>query len=108
MPYQLIRREHKAGQLVPVPLDGLTWHRSVGLTHRRRGSLSPAAIALLREIKKAISEIDGPRPRECFFAPPGTDRPSVEPPACRSGGSRAAASRQGRKNGVEGKRVSVR
>src|SRR3546814_9566272 len=28
MPYQLIRREHKAGQLVPVPLDGLTWHRS--------------------------------------------------------------------------------
>lgn len=67
MPYHLIRREHKSGQLMPLPFDGLTWNRSVGITHRRRGSLSPTAIALIGEIKKVVREIEGARHQDRPF-----------------------------------------
>jgi DNA-binding transcriptional LysR family regulator len=55
LPYQLIRKEHEAGWLVPLPFDKLTWHREVGVISRRRGSLSPAARALIAEIQNIVT-----------------------------------------------------
>jgi len=55
LPYQLIRREHQAGLIATLPFEPLTWHRPIGIISRRRGSLSPAARALIAEIKAVVS-----------------------------------------------------
>lgn len=55
LPYQLIRKEHEAGLLVPLSFNELTWHREVGVISRRRGSLSPAARALIAEIQNIVT-----------------------------------------------------
>jgi len=55
IPRELIWSEVQAGQLVPLNVRGTDWTRIVGITRRRRGSMSPAAMRLieaLREVAK--------------------------------------------------------
>jgi LysR family transcriptional regulator of gallate degradation len=55
IPRELIWWEVQAGQLVPLNVRGTDWTRIVGITRRRRGSVSPAAMRLieaLREVAK--------------------------------------------------------
>jgi LysR family transcriptional regulator of gallate degradation len=55
IPRELIWWEVQAGQLVPLNVRGTDWTRIVGITRRRRGSMSPAAMRLieaLREVAK--------------------------------------------------------
>lgn len=54
LPYELIRKEHAAGALVPLPFRELTWHRPVGIISRKRGSISPTARALIAEIRTVV------------------------------------------------------
>lgn len=54
LPYELIRKEHRAGVLVPLPFKELTWHRPVGIISRKRGSISPTARALIAEIREVV------------------------------------------------------
>ena len=54
LPYEVIRSELLSGKLVTLGIQQSEWRRSVGLTFRRRGSRSPAAIRLVEEIRKAI------------------------------------------------------
>ena len=51
IPRELIWWEEKAGQLLPLKVDGAQWVRSVGITRRRRGSLSPAGRLLVEALK---------------------------------------------------------
>ncbi len=55
MPHYLIQREQQAGKLTPVPLQPVTWKRPIGVCFRRRGSLSPAALALVSEARGYVS-----------------------------------------------------
>ena len=55
IPRELIWWEVQARQLVPLNVRGTDWTRIVGITRRRRGSMSPAAMRLieaLREVAK--------------------------------------------------------
>jgi DNA-binding transcriptional LysR family regulator len=63
LPYELIRKEHDAGLLVPLPFKELTWHRPVGIISRRRGSVSPTARALIGEIRNVV-KTESPRAAE--------------------------------------------
>lgn len=56
IPRELIYWEEKAGQLVALPVAAGPWVRLVGITRRRRGSLSPAARAALDALKAAAQE----------------------------------------------------
>lgn len=51
LPRELIHWEEKAGQLVPLDVEAPAWQRQVGITARRRGSLTPAARTLLAALK---------------------------------------------------------
>ncbi len=55
IPRELIHWEEKAGQLVQLKVSGSDWVRTVGMTRRRRGSLSPAG-RLLVDALKTVSE----------------------------------------------------
>jgi len=60
LPYELIRKEHAAGLLVPLPFKELTWNRPVGIISRKRGSISPTARALIAEIRNIV-KAEAPR-----------------------------------------------
>lgn len=51
IPQELIHWEVKAGQLQPLQATGNTWARQVGITRRRKGSMSPASQLLLASVK---------------------------------------------------------
>jgi DNA-binding transcriptional LysR family regulator len=51
IPRELIWWEEQAGQLLPLKVPGGDWVRSVGITRRRRGSMSPAARLLIEALK---------------------------------------------------------
>lgn len=52
LPRDLIYWEEHSGNLVSLPVAGLSWTRFVGITRRRRGSLSPASRALIDAIRR--------------------------------------------------------
>lgn len=54
LPNEVIQAELLSGKLVTLEIQQTEWHRPVGLTFRRRGSRSPAAIRLAEEIRKVI------------------------------------------------------
>jgi DNA-binding transcriptional LysR family regulator len=51
IPRELIWWEEQAGQLLPLKVLEGDWVRSVGITRRRRGSMSPAARLLIEALK---------------------------------------------------------
>jgi DNA-binding transcriptional LysR family regulator len=51
IPRELIWWEVQARQLVPLHVQGTDWTRIVGITRRRRGSVSPAALRLLEALR---------------------------------------------------------
>ncbi|MFZ4744403.1 MAG: LysR family transcriptional regulator [Betaproteobacteria bacterium] len=53
IPKELIYWEARAGQLVSLQAVGNQWARRVGITRRRKGSMSPAGKLLLQSIKAA-------------------------------------------------------
>lgn len=55
IPRELIHWEERAGQLLALKVAGSDWVRAVGITRRRRGSLSPAS-RLLIDALKAVGE----------------------------------------------------
>ena len=57
IPRELIWWEEKAGQLVALNVSGSQWVRRVGITRRRRGSLSPAARLLIEALKRAAQNL---------------------------------------------------
>ena len=54
IPRELIYWEEKAGQLVAIDVAGSRWERIVGITRRRRASMTPAA-RLLVDVLKATA-----------------------------------------------------
>jgi DNA-binding transcriptional LysR family regulator len=52
LPYDLINRTHEEKRIVALNVRGVTWDREVGITYRRRGSLSHATEILIEEIKE--------------------------------------------------------
>jgi LysR family transcriptional regulator of gallate degradation len=56
IPRELIWWEEKAGQLLPLKVGGAQWVRSVGITRRRRGSLSPAGRLLVEALKATAAD----------------------------------------------------
>ncbi len=59
IPRELIYWEHKAGQLAALEVTGSQWVRQVGITRRRRGSLSPAGRQLVEALKGAAGQVGG-------------------------------------------------
>lgn len=57
IPEELIHWERSAGQLVTLNVAGPDWTRWVGITRRRRGSLSPAARQLLDQLKAVAAAL---------------------------------------------------
>ena len=57
IPRELIWWEEKAGQLVALNISGSQWVRRVGITRRRRGSLSPAARQLIEALKRSAQSL---------------------------------------------------
>ena len=57
IPRELIWWEEKAGQLVALNVTGSQWVRRVGITRRRRGSLSPAARLLIEALKHTAQDL---------------------------------------------------
>lgn len=55
IPRELIWWEERAGQLQALKVSGAEWVRSVGITRRRRGSLSPAGRLLVDALKSAAA-----------------------------------------------------
>jgi DNA-binding transcriptional LysR family regulator len=51
IPTELIYWEVRAGQLQPLLATGNQWARQVGITRRRKGSMSPASQLLLAAVK---------------------------------------------------------
>jgi DNA-binding transcriptional LysR family regulator len=51
IPTELIYWEVRAGQLQPLQATGNQWARQVGITRRRKGSMSPASQLLLAAVK---------------------------------------------------------
>jgi len=51
IPRELIWWEVQARQLVPLHVQGTDWTRIVGITRRRRGSVSPAALRLVEALR---------------------------------------------------------
>lgn len=60
IPRELIWWEEKAGQLVALNVSGSQWVRRVGITRRRRGSLSPAARLLIEALKHSAPHLAPP------------------------------------------------
>jgi DNA-binding transcriptional LysR family regulator len=56
LPRDLFFREEMHGSLVEIKSEVARWSGSVGITRRRRGTLSPASSALVDEIKCVASE----------------------------------------------------
>ena len=57
IPRELIWWEEQAGQLVALNVSGSQWVRRVGITRRRRGSLSPATRLLIEALKQALPDL---------------------------------------------------
>jgi len=55
IPRELIWWEERAGQLLALKVGGAEWVRSVGITRRRRGSLSPAGRLLVDALKSTAA-----------------------------------------------------
>lgn len=60
IPRELIYWEERAGQLVALTVAGMQWERRVGITRRRRGTLSPAARLVIEAVKTAARELPIP------------------------------------------------
>jgi DNA-binding transcriptional LysR family regulator len=56
LPRELIYWEQRAGLLAPLKLAGSSWRRTVGLTIRARGAMSPAAQALIQALQQVAAE----------------------------------------------------
>jgi len=63
LPYDLIRHERAGKRIVSLNVKGITWHREVGITHRRRGSISYAAEILIQEIRHVVATTERLRRR---------------------------------------------
>lgn len=57
IPRELIHWEERAGQLVALKVAGMEWERRVGITRRRRGSLSPAGRLVIDAVKAVAREL---------------------------------------------------
>lgn len=57
IPRELIHWEERAGQLVALKVTGMEWERRVGITRRRRGSLSPAGRLVIDAVKAVAREL---------------------------------------------------
>ena len=51
IPKELIHWEERAGQLKALEATGNQWERRVGMTRRRKGTLSPASKLLIQAVK---------------------------------------------------------
>jgi DNA-binding transcriptional LysR family regulator len=58
IPRELIWWEQKAGQLLALNVAGSQWVRGVGITRRRRGSLSPASRLLIEAVKATAGKLN--------------------------------------------------
>lgn len=56
LPRELIYWEQRAGLLAPLKLAASSWRRTVGLTIRARGAMSPAAQALIQALQQVAAE----------------------------------------------------
>jgi len=56
IPKELIYWEEKAGQLVELTLPGAAWSRRVGLSRRKKGSISPAGRVLIESLRRIAKE----------------------------------------------------
>ncbi|MBU6188754.1 MAG: LysR family transcriptional regulator [Betaproteobacteria bacterium] len=56
IPRELIWWEVQARQLVPLNVQGTDWTRIVGITRRRRGSVSPAAMRLVEALREVAQQ----------------------------------------------------
>ncbi len=56
IPRELILWEVQARQLVPLDVQGTDWTRIVGITRRRRGSISPAAMRLVEALREVAQQ----------------------------------------------------
>jgi DNA-binding transcriptional LysR family regulator len=56
LPRELIYWEQRVGLLAPLKLAASSWRRTVGLTLRARGALSPAAQTLIRTLQEVAGE----------------------------------------------------
>jgi len=56
IPKELIYWEEKAGQLVELPIAGASWSRRVGLSRRKKGSISPAGRVLIDVLRRIAKE----------------------------------------------------
>ena len=60
LPYELIEAEMQEGSIAALDVKRITWHREVGVTFRRRGSMSQAAATLVEEVRALVrSRPDG-------------------------------------------------
>ncbi len=57
IPRELMWWEEQAGQLVALNVSGSPWVRRVGITRRRRGSLSPAARLLIEALRRSAQAL---------------------------------------------------
>ncbi|MSQ69914.1 MAG: LysR family transcriptional regulator [Betaproteobacteria bacterium] len=57
LPRELMYWEERVGQLVVLNVSAPSWTRSVGITRRRRGALSPASRALVEALTAASAEL---------------------------------------------------
>ncbi len=55
IPRELMYWEERAGQLTALKVTGIDWVRAVGITRRRRGSMSPASRLLIEALKSVVS-----------------------------------------------------
>ena len=57
LPQDLVYQEVETGVLTALRVGELTWARFVGITRRRRGSVSPAALALIDCLKTSAAQV---------------------------------------------------
>ncbi len=56
IPKELIYWEVRAGQLKALEATGNQWERRVGITRRRKGTLSPASKLLMQAVKSVAQD----------------------------------------------------
>jgi DNA-binding transcriptional LysR family regulator len=58
LPREMIYWEERAGLLAPLRVEAPPWRRLVGITLRSRASASPAATALIDELRRTGREFE--------------------------------------------------
>jgi len=54
LPFELIEDELRSGAIAALDVDGVNWPRNVGITYRRRGSMSQAATTFIEEVRRLV------------------------------------------------------